>query len=180
LSEFSNGEAELMFYYAGHGFPDEETKESYLIPINVTGANVKKGIRLSNLYKELAKNPAKKITVFLDACFSGGGRVEGLLASRGIKIKPKEEMIQGNLIVFSASTGDQTSLPFQKNNHGMFTYFLLKKLQESKGDLNYADLQTYLKQEVELNSIKYNNKIQNPQIQYSSTIEEIWRKWSFK
>jgi hypothetical protein len=180
LSELSNGDAELFFYYAGHGFPDEESKESYLIPINVTGASVKKGIKLSTLYQDLSKNPAKKITVFLDACFSGGGRVEGLLASRGIKIKPKDEPIKGNLIVFSASTGDQTSLPFQKNNHGMFTYFLLKKLQETKGDLNYADLQTYLKQEVELNSIKYNNKIQNPQVQYSSTVEEIWRKWSFK
>jgi hypothetical protein len=180
LSELSNGEAELIFYYAGHGFPDEETKESYLIPINVTGASVKKGIKLSTLYQDLSKNPVKKITVFLDACFSGGGRVEGLFASRGIRIKPKDEPIKGNLIVFSASSGDQTSLPFQKNNHGMFTYFLLKKLQSSKGDVTYADLQTYLKQEVELNSIKYNNKIQNPQVQYSSTVEGLWKKWSLK
>ena len=28
-------DGELIFYYAGHGFPDEQTKEPYLIPVDV-------------------------------------------------------------------------------------------------------------------------------------------------
>ena len=128
----------------------------------------------------MTKYPSKKVTVFLDACFSGGGRSEGLLASRGIKIKPKEEEIKGNLVVFSASTGEQTSLPCKKNSHGMFTYFLMKKLQESKGDVNYSDLHDYLEREVRVNSLKFNNKVQHPQVQFSSTIATKWGEWNFK
>ena len=40
------GDAELIVYYAGHGFPDEVTKESYLIPVDVTGTRLKEGVSL--------------------------------------------------------------------------------------------------------------------------------------
>ena len=35
VSKLGN-KAELIFYYAGHGFPDELTKEPYLIPVDVS------------------------------------------------------------------------------------------------------------------------------------------------
>jgi uncharacterized caspase-like protein len=180
LAEVEGGNAELIFYYAGHGFPDETTKESYLMPVDVSGTNVKEGISLKNLYADLTKFPTKRVTVFLDACFSGGGRNAGLLAARGIKIKPKEESLRGNLIVFSASGGDQTSLPYTEKNHGMFTYFLLKKIQESRGLVSYKDLQDYLQLEVRLSSLKINAKDQIPDLLVSPEIENEWQKWNLK
>jgi len=72
LAMYSEGEAEIIFYYAGHGFPDEQSKESYLMPVDISGAEVTSGIKLSDLYSKLTKYPTKKVTVFLDACFSGG------------------------------------------------------------------------------------------------------------
>ena len=180
IAEYSNGEAEIIFFYAGHGFPDEETNEGYIIPVDITGANVKEGIMLTKLYQQLTKNPVKRVTVFLDACFSGGGRNAGLLAARGVKIKPKEGLIEGNLVVFSASSGDQTSLPYKDKAHGMFTYFLLKKIQETKGNINYKDLADFIKKEVQLNSIIINSKDQNPDVLYNPQIEEQWENWNFK
>lgn len=180
LAKYSDGKAELIFYYAGHGFPNEQTKQSYLIPVDISGADVTSGIELSKLYSQLSKYPSKRVTVFLDACFSGGGRNQGLLAARGVKIRPKENQITGNLIVFSASTGEQSSLPYKQKQHGMFTYFLLKKLQESKGNVLYGDLSTYIKNQVQLNSIKINNKDQNPKILISPTIENNWKNWEIK
>ena len=180
IAEYSNGTAEIIFYYAGHGFPDEITKEGYLIPVDITGANVKEGIMLTTLYQQLTKNPVNKVTVFLDACFSGGGRNAGLLAARGIKIKPKTDVINGNLVVFTASSGEQTSLPYLEKNHGMFTYFLLKKIQETSGNVNYKTLADYIKNQVQLNSIKINSKDQNPDILYNQTIEGKWESWDFK
>jgi hypothetical protein len=177
LLQYTNGNAELIFYYAGHGFPDEETRESYLIPVDISGTNVRDGISLKNLYKDLSEFSSKRITIFLDACFSGGGRNAGLLAARGVKIKPKEELIDGNIVVFSASSGEQTSLPFTEKKHGMFSYFLLKKLQESKGNISYKELSDYINSEVQLNSLKINSKIQNPQILVSEKINESWQNW---
>lgn len=128
LAQYSNGDAEIIFYYAGHGFPDEVTKESYLMPVDISGSEVTSGIKLSELYDKLSKYPTKKTTIFLDACFSGSGRNQGLLAARGVKIVPKHEHFSGNLIVFTASSGEQSSLPYSQNQHGMFTYFLLKRV----------------------------------------------------
>lgn len=180
LALYSKGEAELIFYYAGHGFPDEKTKESYLMPVDISGTDVTLGIKLSDLYSKLTKYPTKKVTVFLDACFSGGGRNQGLLAARSVKIQPKENLIDGNLVVFSASTGEQSSLPYKEKQHGMFTYFLLKKLQETKGNVSYDELSDFIKTEVQLNSVKINSKDQNPQILTSPSLTEEWKKWNLK
>jgi hypothetical protein len=52
LSKNSLGNAELFFYYAGHGLPDEISKEPYLIPVDVSGSNLTDGIPLAAVYKE--------------------------------------------------------------------------------------------------------------------------------
>ncbi len=172
-----NPESEIFFYYAGHGFPDEKTKEAYIMPVDIRGANVKAGIKLTDLYKNLTKHNPKKVTIFLDACFSGGGRNSGLLAARAIKIKPKEERVKGNLVVFAASSGDQTSLPYKEKKHGMFTFFLLKKIQETKGTVTYKDLFEYIKEKVQLNSVIKNEKDQNPELIFSREVLDLWKNW---
>jgi hypothetical protein len=173
-------QAELIFYYAGHGFPDEISKEPYLIPVDISGANVQSGIKLAELYRSLTSSPVKKVTVFLDACFSGGGRQGGLLAARAIKIKTKEEEIKGNLVVLTASNGEQSSLAYKEKQHGMFTYFLLKKLKESQGNLSYGQLASYVKGEVQLHAVKVNSKEQNPGVLYSNEVKDKWESWPLK
>ena len=170
-------ESELIFYYAGHGLPDEETKEPYLIPVDVSGSSLRSGIKLSDVYDKLDETRAKRITVFLDACFSGGARNQGLVAARGVKVKPKQQMLKGNVIVFSASSGDQSSLPYKEKQHGMFTYYLLKGIQQNKGIISYKDLFDYVKQEVSNESLRVNEKEQYPNIRTSPAIEEDWHNW---
>ena len=173
-------EAELIFYYAGHGLPDEITKVPYLIPVDVSGTNPKSGILLSKMYKQFAETGAKRITIFLDACFSGGARNQGLLATRGIKIKPNSQVVTGNMVVMAATQGKQSALPYNEKKHGMFTYFLLKKLQDSKGNVSYDGLSKYIKQNVSLQSLKINKKEQDPQITVSFKVKEKWLNWNFK
>jgi uncharacterized caspase-like protein len=117
------------------------------------------------------------VTVFLDACFSGGARGQGLVAARGVKIKPKEESLNGKLVVFSASSGDQSSLPYKEKGHGIFTYFLLKKLQDSKGEVSYKELSDYLRSQVSLQSVVINSKEQDPQTNVSPSAVAEWEKW---
>jgi hypothetical protein len=175
----SKGNAEIIFYYAGHGLPDETTKEPYLIPVDVSSSDLRFAIKLTDLYAELTEFPCKRVTVFLDACFSGGARNQGLVSARGIKIKPIEEPLNGNLVVFAASSGAQSSLPYKEKYHGMFTYFLLKKMQESGGKLTYKELSDYLDQKLSINSIKINNKEQNPQTNISPNVKSSWENWKF-
>jgi hypothetical protein len=179
LSKALNGKAQLIFYYAGHGLPDEVTKEPYLIPVDVNGSNVTSGIKLQELYNKITEFPSERVTVFMDACFTGGGRNSGLLAARSVKIKPKEETMKGNLVVFSSSSGEQSSLSYAENKHGMFTYFLLKKLQETEGILTYSELSKYLKEKITVESLIINNKEQNPQVKTGNVDAGIWSGWKF-
>ncbi len=180
LIKNSNGEIEVIFYYAGHGFPDEKTQEAFLIPVDVSGGDLQSAIKLSSVYQALTEFPCQKITVFLDACFSGGGRNQSLLAARGIKIKPKESVLRGNMVVFAASSGDQISLPYKEKQHGMFTYFLLKKLQDTKGETTYKELSDYINSKVSFESVNKNNKEQNPQIKVCDDVINVWEKWKMK
>ena len=177
LIKNTNGKAEVFFYYAGHGFPDEKTKEAYLIPVNVSGSDLEYAIKLKDIYERLTEHPSKRITVFLDACFSGGARNQGLIAARGVKIKPKNNILNGNIIVFSASSGEQSALPYKEKYHGLFTYYLLKKIKETKGEINYYELYQYINEKVSLNSILKNNKEQNPTVNVSSDAQNNWKEW---
>ncbi|MBM3435437.1 MAG: hypothetical protein FJY07_04360, partial [Bacteroidetes bacterium] len=107
LASKTGQQAEIIFFYAGHGLPDEETKTPYLIPVDVTGTHLSAAIKLEDIYKKFAESSAGRVTVFLDACFSGGARDAGLVAARGIKVKAKENLITGNVVVFTASSGEQ-------------------------------------------------------------------------
>ena len=172
-------QAELIVYYAGHGYSDEVTKVPYLIPVDVSVANLSNGVKLSDIYSKLSNTNASKISIFLDACFTGGGRNLGLLASRGVRVRPKKGSLSGNLIVFSASSGEQSSLPYYEEGHGIFTYYLLKKLQESQGDLNFGDLSDYLTEKVSYESLIKNRVEQHPTVNFSQKVAEEWRKWKF-
>ena len=172
-------DSELIFYFAGHGFPDEKNHTPYLIPVDVNATNLSSAIQLKDVYKKLGETGAKKITVILDACFSGGGRNQGLMAARGVRIKPKEEELMGNMVVFSASSGEQTALPYKEKQHGMFTYFLLKKLQETNGAVTYGELDSYLRNQVGISSIRINGKVQDPVTTASPKISEYWETLTF-
>jgi WD40 repeat protein len=180
IAKTSGGDCELIVYFAGHGLPDEVTKDAFIMPVDVSGNDLKYAIKLSYLYGKLSEYPTKKVTVFLDACFSGGARNNALVAARGVKVRPKEEALKGNIVVFSASSGDQSSLPYKEKQHGIFTYHLLKKLQETKGDIPLKELSDYVNKEVSLRSIIVNNKEQNPQVNASSEVDGNWTLWKLR
>jgi len=180
LSKATNGKAQLIVYYAGHGLPDEATKEPYLIPVDVSGANITSGIKLQDLYSNLTEFPSERVTVYLDACFTGGGRNAGLIASRGVKVRPKDDVLAGNIVVFSSSSGEQSSLPYADQKHGMFTYFLLKKLQESKGDATYSELSDFLSEKISVECLLVNSKEQNPIVNTSQDVADVWKQWRLR
>ena len=168
----SNNDVNVIVYYAGHGMPDEATKDAFLLPVDGDAQISETCFALSRLYKELDEMNATNVMVFLDACFSGAQRGEGMLmAARGVAIKPKETQPQGNMFVLSATSGQETAMPYKAKNHGMFTYFLLKKLQESKGNATLRELSDYVIKNVREQSNAVNKKPQTPTLNASPSMQ---------
>ncbi|MCK4360635.1 MAG: hypothetical protein KAV70_02735, partial [Bacteroidales bacterium] len=80
----------------------------------------------------------------------------------------------------SASSGDQSSLPYKEKQHGMFTYFLLKKLQSTRANLTYKELSDYISEQVGIKSALINNKEQIPQTNVSPEAQSKWKEWRMK
>ena len=181
VSDAYKGTARIIVYYAGHGIPDESTRNAYLLPVDGFGTDITTGYSLQSLYATLGALQAKSITVFLDACFSGSMRDGGMMASaRGVAIKAKNNVPTGNMVVFSAASGEETAYPYKEKRHGLFTYYLLKKLQMSKGNMSLGDLQNYVADEVAKKSIVVNGKSQTPTVSASTNIGEGWKSWTLK
>ena len=176
-----DGEGSAIFYYAGHGIPDESEKSAYLLPTDGIGSDVGSAYSLEKLYDKLGDMEAQSITVFLDACFSGSKRDGGMMSSaRGVALKVKQEEPEGKMVVFTAAQGDETAYPYKSKQHGMFTYYLLKKLQETKGEATLGELADYIIKEVKRQSFDENNRKQTPVVKPSSDMGDGWRKLKLK
>lgn len=166
---------DVIVYYAGHGFPDEATKDAFLLPVDGDGYTTAVSYPLKRLYSELSQMRAENVMVFLDACFSGSTRDGGMLAeARGVALKPRAADPEGNMFVLSAASDQETALPYKEKNHGLFTYFLLKKLQDTKGNVTLKDLGEYVKETVKRNSLTVNSKLQTPSIKVSGRLAKEW------
>lgn len=176
-----NGDAQFIVYYAGHGMPDDETRDAYLLPSDADGTDTESAYKLSKLYASLSEIPAKNVLLLMDACFSGSQRNGEVLANaRGVALKPNISRPGGNLTVFSAVTDKETAYSYRDKQHGLFTYFLLKKLQEHDGSLNLGQLADYVSSEVAQYSIVVNKKSQHPTVSCAPTIGQGWRNIKLK
>ena len=181
VCEAYSGEANVIIYYAGHGVPDEADGTAYLLPIDGMGQNPRTCYKLSEFYKTLGEMPTRNLTIFMDACFSGAKRSGDMLASaRGVAIKAKAAAPEGNMVVLSAAQGDETAYSYKENGHGLFTYFLLKKLKETKGNVTLGELGDYVKQQVSRISIVENGKSQTPSVISSGRLGDQWRSMKLK
>ncbi len=160
---------ELVVFYAGHGQHDAASKETYLIPVDVSLTSPTYGIKLDDVYAQLGSCGAKRTMVFMDACYSGQGR--------GIVLNVKEAPVNGNVVVFTATSSSQRSMPYKDKKHGMFTYYLLKTIKDNAGRLTVKDLYEQTRSDVHLQSILVNDSEQSPELISGEGIEAGWENW---
>lgn len=176
LAGILNGEANLIIYYAGHGIPDNSSKDAFLMPTDADGTDTGICISLGDLYNKIENANLNRCVMFLDACFSGAQRGgDMIVAARGVKLKPKEAAPAGKTIVFSATSDDEAAYSHNNEAHGLFTYYLLAKLQETKGNINLGELSDYLSRTVALESRRINNNAQTPRTSVSPGLANSWK-----
>lgn len=95
-----------------------------------------------------------------------------LSAVRGVRLKPKENSINGKVVVFSASQGEETAQPYKEQGHGLFTYFLIRKLKETRGEVTLGELYDYVNTQVRRTSV-INGQKQTPSIKVAPD-NTIW------
>ena len=79
--------------------------------------------------------------------------------------------------MLSAAYDDETAHPYKEMGHGLFTYFLLKKLKETKGNVTLEELSEYIKTNVTRQSVLELKKSQTPTVIPSQKVSEEWKNW---
>lgn len=175
LPNLVKSDSRVIVYYAGHGAPNPTDGTAYLVPYDGDPAYLRDtSYPIERMYESLSKLLAKEVLVVMDACFSGaGGRSVLPPGARGLVARPKN--LPTNKLIVLASTQDNqitTSLPEQQ--HGLFTYFFLRALQEGKKDI--VEVYNYLKPKVE-DEAKRQNIEQSPTI--SPAVDTLNGRFAF-
>lgn len=165
--------AEIFYYYSGHGNNDEATKKAYLLPVDITGKNVRLGVSLDELYEQLGNLSIEGAYVFLDACFSGGYKSNApIMEQKAVRTSAQFTALRGHTISFASSSGDETSSVYHEKKQGYYTYFLLKVLKEAGGNLTMREWMTRTRNEVR-KATSLNGKPQTP----SAMLSAEWAGW---
>ncbi|MFH2046877.1 MAG: ankyrin repeat domain-containing protein [Pseudomonadota bacterium] len=172
LSNNVEKDSTVFIYYSGHGAPEPQSGNAYLVPYDGDPSFLgQTGYSLKRMYDALGKLPAKEIIVALDSCFSGaGGRSVLAKGARPLVMNLQNDTLPSkNMTVLSASAGDQISSTYDDKGHGLFTYFLLKGIKNEDvinpdGSIKMDDLFGYIKPQVERIARKQFNNEQTPQL----------------
>lgn len=166
-----NSDAEVFVYYGGHGAPDPNTSQAFLVPYDGDPAFLETtAYPLTRLYTSLSELSARSVTVVMDSCFSGaGGRSIMAKGARPMRISVENPvLVAENMVVLSAAAGNQISSALPEKRHGLFTYYFLKGLQgeadaNKDGTIEVGELYGYLKPQVEAAARRMNVE-QSPQL----------------
>lgn len=167
-----NGSSDVFVYYSGHGAPDLDSNEGYFVPVDCDPTLVKfNGYAIKTLYDNLAKIPYRKLTVVIDACFSGSSDKGTLMPYTSLaRIRTSSNLLSDpNATVLTSATNDQVATWYPEQFHGLFTYYFLKGLQGDANQdrdrrLTLGELKIYLNEQVPYMARRLRNRTQTPEI----------------
>lgn len=167
----------VIIYYSGHGAPDPQTGEAFLLPRDGDPEYLSTtAYPLKRLYAKLAALRPRQAVVVLDSCFSGAGGRSVL--ARGIrplvaKVEVGLPAEAAGIVALTASGANQIAGSAEEHGHGLFTYYFLKGLNgaaaDSSGRVTARGLHEYLSPRVadEANRL---NRSQTPQLIHGAAL----------
>ncbi|MCX6282616.1 MAG: caspase family protein [Bacteroidetes bacterium] len=173
LASFSrgvNGNADLIFYYAGYGLIDEKTLEPYILPVDIENDDPKFIILISELYKMLQEDPSKHISILLETSFQFDALKPNPEKNKSPKIILRYPNVPANVFFMAAGRPGQKTWSDHRAGHGLFTLALMEKLKETKARASLKELSDFIIQAVRSNSLKLKLKEQLPQTLSGSSL----------
>lgn len=166
-------ESKVYIYYSGHGAPDPNSQQAFLLPYDGDPKALElTAYPLKRLYEKLGDLHAKQVIVALDSCFSGaGGRSVIAQGARPLMAKVEAGRLDPakNITVFAAASGDEITGSYEPQKHGLFTYYFLRGLRgdaDADGDgwVSVDEEYSYLKKNVSRQANR-DSRQQTPQLQ---------------
>ncbi|MET0070207.1 MAG: caspase family protein [Candidatus Thiodiazotropha sp.] len=144
-------EDNLLIYYAGHGYLDEQTERGYWLPVDAEQDNYANWLSTSDITDMLNGMAATRVMVVADSCYSGTlsrsvngkrlfvDREQALIIKRLAGKRSRTALTSGGLepVLDSGSYG-----------HSVFANAFLSVLQENTGVLEGARLFSQLRRRV--------------------------------
>lgn len=162
-----NSDSKVLFYFSGHGAPDSDTKQAYLVPWDADSQFLADtGYPVKRLYQKLNGLKAKQVIVAMDSCFSGAGG-HSVLAKGARPLMARVDVgnssDMGKIVVLAAAGAEEITGEEESQGHGLFTYYFLKGLNEGGGRNSVGEIYGYLKPKVE-EAARRSNRGQTPQL----------------
>ena len=179
---------ELIVYYSGHGVPEQRpgaAARGHLLPVDVSpAAPAYGGYPLDLLVAQLEALPVERVTLILDACFSGMSPA-GALAPTSGAFGVAVEAPKARVSILSATAWDRPEQAFwnEPEGHGAFTWFLLEGLQGAAdragnrdGALSLAELHAYVTEGVVLYTIRRGEGVSQTPSLSASDADAEWAR----
>lgn len=160
----SSKDDNILIFYAGHGQFKKALNKGYWVPVDATTNSTADYISNSDIKTYIGGIPSNHTLLISDACFAGdifrGSRAESIPFDPNDMTRYYKEVYskQSRLALTSGSL-EQVS-DAGRDNHSVFTYYLLKSLKENK--------QKYFDASQLFNDFRMavtNNSDQTPQLQ---------------
>lgn len=130
----------ILVYYAGHGYIDDENQRGYWVPVDAQGLDKTSFLRNSTIRDELhlIASRARHTLLISDSCFSGTLLRQG---TRGMRPKLDSEKyykkvsLKKSVQIMAAGGLEYVDDNYQASGHSPFSYFLLNELKNNDRDL---------------------------------------------
>ena len=171
------GRSNVFVYYSGHGVPDLQTHQPFLLPSDGDPSQAETGFLLDTLYQNLALVKGKvgadrQVIVMIDACFTGetGRKGESLLTVSAPGFVPARPKAGSGIVKLLATSARSPANWDQDDKLGLFTSrFLLgaaglARVADPTPDLSWADLRRFVIDSVKEGARREMGREQVPEI----------------
>jgi tetratricopeptide (TPR) repeat protein len=169
----------LVFYYSGHGVPDNYSM-IHLAPSDIDSERPRKnGFSFDALTKAMLDSSSLRVVTILDSCYSGslkmgldtmgldtkGGEYQAKVAKETVSDQTEilEREGQGRCLL-AACQGYQEAYNRQEKDHSIFTYYLLEGLKgqavDDDGNVTYESLGKFINYQI--NNLPFDKRPQLP------------------
>lgn len=154
----------VLIFYAGHGQFNKGLNKGYWVPIDAQSNSVADYVSNNDVKTFLGGIPSKHTLLITDACFAGdifrGSKTESIKFDPNNMEKYYKEVYRKQSRLALTSGGVEEVSDAGRDDHSIFTYYLIKALQEN--DKKYFDANQLFN---EFRIAVTNNSEQTPMLQ---------------